>query len=300
LHYTDLSRNTFAGTVTISVDVHPTPALADAIALHAVEISILSAKFQTSDDVDDGVKTSNDGNSSDNKSSKPIEAYEFRYTQSSQTCTMLFPTGTVAPATKGTLTIHFTGILNPLMHGLYRSTYQSLDGRTLTIATTQFEPTDARRAFPCFDEPALKSIFRLTVTMNVDPTRPGLRVMSNTEILSEHTTAAVTGPAAAAGGEGLKKTYEFAPTPLMSTYLLALIVAELDGISATPRSGPTAGVTTTVYAVPGKARQGQFCLEVATKCLDLYAEMLGVPYPLGKSDLVAVPDFAAGAMEVSV
>ena len=287
----DLERHVFAGTVTISVDTpKPVPTLTSSpnaagahvsapppqvILLHAIEIDILSASF-----VCDDVKA---------------EAYEFRYYLPSQTCALLFsPSSIPSSCTGGKLIIAFRGVLNDLMHGLYRSTYQSLDGRELTIATTQFEPTDARRAFPCFDEPALKATFRLRVTIQVDQSRPSLSCWSNTPIANEY-TAKVTKPGC---GEVLEKTFEFETTPKMSTYLVALIVAELDGISTTPKEGPTAGVTTTVYTVPGKSEQGRFCLDVANRCLELFAgEIFGIPYPLTKSDLVAVPDFAAGASE---
>jgi aminopeptidase N len=88
------------------------------------------------------------------------------------------------------------------------------------------------------------------------------------------------------------KTITYQTTPKMSTYLLALVVGEFDGISKT-----SSNIQTTVYTVPGKAHQGQFCLDVAVHCLDLFQEIFGVPYPLPKSDLLAIPDFAAGAME---
>lgn len=284
----DLERHVFAGTVTVSVDTpKPVPTLAsspDAVAsapppqvilLHAIEIDILNATF-----VSDAVKA---------------EAFEFRYYLPSQTCALLFPPLSIpSSCTCGKLIITFRGVLNDLMHGLYRSTYQSLDGRELTIATTQFEPTDARRAFPCFDEPALKATFRLRVTIEIDQSRPSLSCWSNTAIANEY-TAKVQRPGC---GEALEKTFEFETTPQMSTYLVALIVGELDGISTTPKEGPTASVTTTVYTVPGKSEQGRFCLDVANRCLELFAgELFGIRYPMTKSDLVAVPDFAAGASE---
>ena len=81
----------------------------------------------------------------------------------------------------------------------------------------------------------------------------------------------------------------------MSTYLVALVICEMDYISNYSNS-----IKTSVYSVPGKVHQGQFCLEEATKCLDLHSELFSVPYPLQKSDLLAIPDFAAGAMEVNM
>ena len=280
----DLERHTFAGVVSITVDVPtPIPSLAFAssdappqqpqcILLHAVDIDILSATFAFAF-------------GADQEKGKAADAYEFRYHRPSQTVALLFSpsaipssvcTGSDGGGGKGRLIIDFRGTLNDLMHGFYRSTYQSLDGRELTIATTQCEPTDARRAFPCFDEPALKATFRLCVTLQVDPTRPSLSCWSNTPVANEY-TAAVTKPGR---GEVLEKKFEFEVTPKMSTYLFAVIVAELDGISTCPKEGPTAGVTTTVYTVPGKSEQGRFCLETASRCLEFFAseEMFGIPY----------------------
>ena len=281
LHYTsiELERHTFEGTVSIDVDVLAgvTSEGVDCITLHSIELDIIKAEYRP------------------DASSRPaVEAFEYRYHLPSQTCRLIFERSSIPTNSSGILVLTFRGILNDLMHGFYRSTYESMDGRTLTIATTQFEPTDARRAYPCFDEPALKATFKLRATVAVDPTRSGLRCFSNTPVQNTYTFSE---PVPGCNRSIVKKTYEFATTPLMSTYLLALIVAELDGISTTPTTGLTKGITTTVYTVPGKSHEGQFCLGVASQCLELYANLFGVPYPLGKSDLVALPDFAAGAME---
>jgi puromycin-sensitive aminopeptidase len=145
------------------------------------------------------------------------------------------------------------------------------------MATTQFEATDARRAFPCADEPALKATFQLTVTIPAD-----MQCISNTPFSASYTTAIAPGKAV--------KTITFQKTPKMSTYLLALVVGEFDGISSTSNQ-----IVTTVYTVPGKADQAEFCLATASRALELYQKLFHVPYPLTKSDLLAIPDFAAGA-----
>ena len=186
------------------------------------------------------------------------------------------------------INIIFSGILNDQMRGLYRSTYIGLDGRSYTMATTQFEATDARRAFPCFDEPSHKATFQLVVTIPAH-----LQCISNTPLESIHTTI-VSAHNSANKDNILLKTITYQKTPKMSTYLLALVVGEFDAVSTT---SPTTAIQTTVYTIPGKAHQGKFCLETATKCLDLYQDLFQIPYPLIKSDLLAIPDFAAGAME---
>lgn len=251
----DLQRHTFDGLVSIHLT-----ALANtgsSISLNALDLYLLSASLKCK-----------------RKESVTKDAVEFCYNPRNQTVEIIFSEFTWQQGEDYTLSIVFHGVLNDLMRGLYRSTYKALDGSIATMSTTQFEPTDARRAFPCLDEPALKATFQLSVTI---PTH--LSALSNTPSASIHTT-------------GTNKTITFQPTPQMSTYLVALVVGQMDSISTTSN-----GIATTVYTVPGKAAQGQFCLDTAVRCLNLYQDLFQVPYPLIKSDLIAVPDFAAGAME---
>lgn len=179
------------------------------------------------------------------------------------------------PQGKATLTTNFAGILTDSMRGLYKSTY-IVDGKEHTMATTQFEATDARRAFPCFDEPAQKAIFHVSLEI---PT--GKTAISNTlptEII-EH--------------ESGYKVVSFAPTPKMSTYLLAFLVGDFEYLEAKTKRG----VLVRVYTTPGKKHQAHFSLDVAVKCLEFYEDYFGIDYPLNTLDMIAVPDFAAGAME---
>jgi aminopeptidase N len=259
----DLERHTFDGTVSIHLTV-PKGAVSwprFSLVLHALDLNVVGAKLHCNTD------------------DKMWDAEEVRYHKRNQTCEIVFgPESQWVEGASYIVTIDFLGILNALMRGLYRSTYVGLDGATHTMATTQFEATDARRAFPCLDEPALKATFQLSVTIPCS-----LQCISNTAPASVHTTFE----------KGTStKTITYQTTPKMSTYLLALVVGEFDGISKT-----SGNIQTTVYTVPGKAHQGQFCLDVAVHCLDLYQKIFGVPYPLLKSDLLAIPDFAAGAME---
>ena len=170
----------------------------------------------------------------------------------------------------------FTGELNDKLMGFYRSEYTSQDGETRYLATTQFEPTDARRAFPCWDEPAKKATFEVTLVFSDE-----YQAVSNTPVVEE----AVPGP-------GLKSV-RFAETPIMSTYLLVFIIGNLTSIEERAAGGTTVGVWTT----PGKEDQASFALDTSVKLLSYFNEYFGIPYPLPKLDHIAIPDFAAGAME---
>lgn len=171
--------------------------------------------------------------------------------------------------------LKFKGALNDQMRGFYRSKF-TLEGQEKYLATTQFESTDARRAFPCFDEPSHKAIFDVTLMIPKDKT-----VISNTiesEIL-EH--------------EGEFKTVKFEPTPKMSTYLLAFIVGDFEFIEKKSKGG----VLVRIFVTPGKKNQAEFALDVAVKSLDFYENYFDIKFPLPALDLIAIPDFASGAME---
>ena len=173
------------------------------------------------------------------------------------------------PAGAATLDLTWHAKLSDKLSGFYHA---ESEGRR--YAFTDFEPTDARRAFPCFDEPALKA--RFTMTAVVDPAH---LAVSNTPIASVKV-------------EGGKKTVRFAETPRLSTYLVALAVGPL------VESHTTAGKTQIrVITTPGKAALAKHALEYAAELLPWYEKYFGVPYAYGKLDLVAVPDFEAGAME---
>lgn len=176
---------------------------------------------------------------------------------------------------EATLSVEFTGQLNDQMRGFYRSAY-TLEDEERVMAVTQFESTDARRAFPCWDEPAAKAVFE--VTLVVPPDRVAISNMP-----AEHTEV---------NGEG-KKVVRFGATPVMSTYLLAFIVGELDAIETQTKEG----VTVRVFTPVGKQDQGRFALDVAARTLSFFEGYFAIRYPLPKMDLIAIPDFAAGAME---
>ena len=140
---------------------------------------------------------------------------KINYDEKAETVTFIFPKS--LPAGKGELNLSFKGILNDKMRGFYRSQYFH-QGKTKHIATTQFEATDARRAFPCFDEPAAKGIFDITLMVP-----NGLTAISNTieTSIQEH--------------QGGYNAVKFAPTPKMSTYLVAFIVGDFEFIEGRTR-----------------------------------------------------------------
>jgi len=171
------------------------------------------------------------------------------------------------------LVIDYVGEINNRMAGFYRSRYVR-DGQERYAAVTQFEESDARRAFPCFDHPAMKATFEVEMIMD-----GGLTAISNTDIAEEKPV------------EDGRKLVRFERTPSMSTYLVFFGVGEFEFIQ------DPGDVLIRVAAVPGKARQGKFSLEFLRKALTYCEEYYGIKYPLSKLDLIAVADFAFGAME---
>jgi puromycin-sensitive aminopeptidase len=178
---------------------------------------------------------------------------------------------------KGKATLHFSfsGVLTDTMRGFYMSQYV-VNGEQRTMATTQFEATDARRAFPCFDEPSHKAIFDIHLIVPV-----GLTAISNTL------------PVTIAEHEAGYKMVSFASTPKMSTYLVACIVGDFEALEVKTKRG----VLVRVLTVPGKVHQGAFALDVTVRCLEYFEQYFGIPYPLNTLDMIAIPDFSSIAME---
>ncbi len=172
------------------------------------------------------------------------------------------------------LYLAFEGKLEDNLAGFYRSSYQ-YKGKVGYVATTQFEAAEAKRAFPCFDNPSLKATF--VVTMIVD---------------KRHTAISNTLPVSEKKLPGEKKLVTFAMTPVMSTYLLYLGAGDWEVVQKKYGKLTIRGITT-----PGKSKHAAYAMEWAAKSLRFYESYFGQPYPLEKLDLIAVPDFAAGAME---
>jgi len=201
---------------------------------------------------------------------------ETAFDKEQQTCTLTFE-APIAAAQSGVLHLDFTGILNGDMAGFYRSKYQTASGETKYLGCTQFEATDCRRAFPSWDEPLLKATFDIVLRVEKD-----LVALSNMPVVSDTPIE----------GTNLREV-TFATTPVMSTYLVAYVVGEFEYVE-----GKTAeGVVVRTYTPPGLKHEGVFSLDVAVKTLSYFSEFFAVAYPLPKLDLIAIPDFSAGAME---
>jgi aminopeptidase N len=167
--------------------------------------------------------------------------------------------------------VAYSGILNDEMRGLYIGK----DDQGRKYAASQFESTDARRAFPSFDEPNYKATFDITAVAD-----KGLVAISNQKVASD------------TSGPGDKHTVRFATTAKMSSYLAALVVGNFEYIE-----GEADGIPIRVYSTPGKKEMGKFALETAEHVLSYYDKYFNVKYPYGKLDLIGIPDFSAGAME---
>lgn len=235
----DLQNFTFSGEETIEIFLEKP---VKEITLHAIELVIVSAQAAVT------------------------------YNTQQETATLHF--SRLLQKGRHTLQLSFTGIIAEKMRGYYRSSYQH-DGKIKHVTTTQFESTDARRAFPCFDEPAQKAIFEVT-----------LKIPSNAIAISNTIESKIS-------QEQEYKIVEFTPTPKMSTYLLAYIVGEFEHIEGKTKDG----VLVRVFTTFGKKQQATFALDVAIKCLEFYNSYFDISYPLPTLDLIAIPDFAAGAME---
>ena len=247
----DLETFTFKGEQTIDIEIVVPTAR---ISLNAAELEISGATLRR------------------NGASTPVRSISLD--ADTETATLDFGE-TLSPG-PAQLDMQFTGILNDRLVGFYRSEYQDAEGQTRHLATTQFEATDARRAFPCWDEPAQKAVFDATLVF-----ADGFQAVSNTPIVED------TRPSPGV------RSVRFAETPIMSTYLLAFVVGDLVSVEAEAADGTKVGVWTT----RGKENQAGFALDTSVKLLGYFNEYFSIPYPLPKLDHIAIPDFAAGAME---
>jgi puromycin-sensitive aminopeptidase len=256
----DLTAKTFEGDVTISLRVlHP----ASKIVLNAAaELEISKGEVEIEDE-----------------SGALQRAERVELEEETERCHLTFP-DTILPGT-WRLRLSFKGQLTKdgkeKLEGFYLSTYEDLSGAKREMASTQFESTAARQAFPCWDEPTFKAVFSMTLV--IDPT---LKAVSNAPVLAEQL-------------EGDRKVVRFADTIPMSTYLLAFVVGDLQATK--PSLGRTPLRVWYVPDTPDKRRLADFGQQIAKFSLEFFEEYYGQPYPGSKLDLLAIPNFQAGAME---
>lgn len=249
-HYTltltpNLKDATFTGSEKIDVSLNQS---LESITLNAIEIKFKSVTARVN--------------------GKTLKA---TVTEDAQKEQATFAFGRPLPAGHITLSIEYSGILNNELRGFYLSKTEKRN-----YAVSQFEPTDARRAFPSFDEPAFKATFDVSLVIDKGDT-----AISNTNIVSD-----TSGPASG------KHTVRFATTPKMSTYLVAFLVGDFQCTS-----GSSDGVPIRACATPDKVEYTRFAVSAAEFALHYYNNYFGIKYPMPKLDMIAIPDFEAGAME---
>ena len=249
-HYTlvltpDLKKATFAGDEVI--EIHLTKAS------HSITLNAAELEFQN-------VTVEQGGNSQEAKSSFDPAKEQATLTVANQLA--------AGPAT---IRITFTGILNDKLRGFYLA-----KTKLRNYATTQLENTDARRAFPSFDEPAFKATFDITLVVDNGDT-----AISNGSIVSD-----TPGPIAG------KHTLKFSQTAKMSSYLVAMAVGDFQCVE-----GSADDIPIRVCGTPDKKELGRVALRYAEEILKFYNQYYGIKYPFGKLDILGVPDFEAGAME---
>ena len=246
----DLDDASFRGTVGIDVDIaEPT----STVVLNAIELGIERARIAVGD---------------------AEQLASISLDEDSERATLTVESE--LPVGPARIVIRFTGILNNDLRGFYRSVYTTDEGDEKVIATTQFEATDARRAFPCWDQPDFKATY--TVSLIIED---GLMAVSN---------AAETAREVLDSG---KVKVDFAETMKMSTYLVAFIVGELEATDPVDVDG----TSLRIIAPPGNMHLTPFALDMGAHSLRYFSSYYDIAYPGDKLDMVAIPDFSFGAME---
>ncbi|KAF2232098.1 hypothetical protein EV356DRAFT_505714 [Viridothelium virens] len=263
----------YHGTVTVDIEINQ--ALTE-ITLNAYQLQIHSAELFTEH----------------TKTESSIEASDVTYDEKARRATLHF--GTEVPtAPHGKLTINFAGTINDTMAGFYRSKYRPVTSPAKSVPvidgsyymfSTQFESSDARRVFPCWDEPNLKATFDVTIELPEDQI-----ALSN---MPEKSSTRSTKKA------GYKEV-KFERTPVMSTYLLAWAVGDFECVEGvTKREYREEGrLPVRVWTTRGLKEQGRWALGNACQIVDYFSEIFHLEYPLPKVDLLAVHEFSHGAME---
>lgn len=258
---------TFQGTVKIQIDIKSS---IKRIILNAYQLKVNSA------DVKGGII-------------KSQKASEILYIERSQRVSLEFAEE-ITPTDGAILELQYSGVMNNDMAGFYRSRYKPAVTPTATVPkvgdfhfmfSTQFESCDARRAFPCFDEPNLKATFDVNIEIPED------------QIALSNMPEKAVNP-----GKAGRKVVSFERTPVMSTYLLAWAFGDFEYVEDfTKREYNGKPLPVRVYTTRGLKEQGRFALENAHQVVDYFSEIFHIDYPLPKADLLAVHEFSHGAME---
>jgi puromycin-sensitive aminopeptidase len=247
----DLEKATFSGRVEVDIDI--TEPLSQ-MTLHSLDLELGAATVSA------------DGTS--------YRSLEHHFDETYETVTFEFDRE--LPAGPAVFEIAFDGVLGNQLVGFYRSTFVDDEGTTQVIATTQFEETDARRAFPCWDEPIFKATYQVNLTI---PSH--LAAYSNSPVDVDTDL-----------GNG-QRSVSFKPTMKMSTYLVAFVIGPFEETAAVDVDGVPLRVITPI----GKLHLTDLAVEAGVFGLRWFSQYFGIPYPGEKLDMIAIPDFAAGAME---
>ncbi|XP_058844823.1 endoplasmic reticulum aminopeptidase 2-like [Acipenser ruthenus] len=255
LVHPNLTTLNFSASVRIEVDVMQST---DSIILHSKDLLITKAIIEEETGA--------------SQSRKPLQVLE--YPPHEQIA--LVSSDMLLPGGKYFICIDYAANLSDGFYGFYKSTYRSKDGETRVLASTHFEPTSARMAFPCFDEPVFKANYSVVI-------RRGDKHIALSNMPKLKTVEL---------GGGIFEDH-FDVSVRMSTYLVAFIVCDFKSVSQITSTG----IEVSIYAVPDKWDQTHYALEAAVKLLEFYEQYFNIYYPLPKQDLVAIPDFQSGAME---
>ncbi|XP_072462155.1 endoplasmic reticulum aminopeptidase 1 [Notamacropus eugenii] len=253
--HANLTTLTFSGVTEVEISVHQPTSF---IILHSHHLQITQATLR--------------GKSQDNGTEQPLTVLEHPPSQQ----IALVADQPLQMGRQYIVAIEYAALLSDSFRGFYKSSYRTQKGEVRILASTQFEPTSARMAFPCFDEPAFKASFSVKIRRE-----PRHLAISNMPLVKSVNIA-----------EGLVEDH-FDVTVKMSTYLVAFIISDFESVSKMTKSG----VKVSVYAVPEKINQTGYALDAAVTLLEFYEDYFNIPYPLPKQDLAAIPDFESGAME---
>ncbi|XP_029428716.1 endoplasmic reticulum aminopeptidase 2 [Rhinatrema bivittatum] len=256
LIHPNLSTFTFTGSTTIEISViHET----SSIVLHSKQLEISQATI---------------GEESEHMQTNINQLKILEYLPHEQVA--FFSAKPLMTDKKYFINIAYAAKLSDGLLGFYKSTYRTKEGQERVLAATHFQPTSARQAFPCFDEPSFKANYSVKIRRDDHHIALSNMPKVNTVILENNILED-----------------HFAASVKMSTYLVAFIICDFRFVSGTTSSG----IKVSVYTVADKINQAQYALEVAIKILEYYEQYFDIPYPLPKQDLVAVPDSYAAAME---